>query len=378
MALVIKCRDCRARVKDRKESCPACGSTRLRFMVEYYPAGRWGGKQQKSLPEKITTVKEALAWERVMVAAGKKKKSRRAEALTTVEDFFPDYLEWYKLHRAPTSWHDINGAWERDLRRIFGKYLVTEIEASNYSAYQKVRGQVSNRTINKELDYFSGFLRWLRREKKIEIPRIDYDRLPYKRPIPIVLSPEEVVRILEAAETEPVYHALILCLYTLGLRISEARGMKLEDFDFGNRTARVVQKGGAWKVLPVNDAVVAAVERVVKLRGVKPGQFVFSIQKGGEPVQNVRKAILRICKRAEVVKKVHPHLFRHSIATHLLGADVNMKTIQLYLGHTQMSTTAEIYTHVAMGNLRAAQGNVVPTRIPSDSGGDPCGCEYNI
>ena len=120
---------------------------------------------------------------------------------------------------------------------------------------------------------------------------------------------------------------------------------------------RIRQKGGTWKLLPINDQVVEAVKAVIKLRKPKPGKALFSVRKSGAPIQNIRKALERFCKAAKVTKKVNPHLFRHSIATHLMGADVNLRTIQQYLGHAQISTT-EFYTHVAMGHLRQAQKSI--------------------
>lgn len=368
MALVVKCRKCGRKLRKQEQAlqaCPGCGAGDLRYIIDYWPRGRRGGRKQLTLPRDVTNKEAALAFERDFCAIlstrndGKKPQARPS----TVADLFPDYLDWYKLHRSASTWKDVSGAWERDLKRILGDYQVTEISGEHYLIYQKIRsGQVSARTVNKELDYFSGFLRWCRREKGLPVERVVYEGLPYNKPLPMVLSPGETARILEAAQAEPVYHALFGCLYLLGLRSAEARGIRIADLDFANRTVVVQQKGGAYKLLPINDRVIEAIRaamvwregKVKSGKGWKATPYVFSVRKDGEPIQNMRKAIARICAAAGVTKPVHPHLFRHSIATHLLGADVNLRTIQQYLGHTQISTT-EVYTHVAMAHLRRAQ-----------------------
>ena len=319
---------------------------------------------------------EAVATEKALMGL-RNRTARASSPISSVKDLFPSYLSWYHGHRSKTTWHDVNGAWDRDLEPFFGQYIATEIDASHYSAYQALRAtQVSNRTVNKELDYFSGFLHWCRREKKLDIPRVDYERLPYSRPVPIVLSPGEISRILAAAETEPVYHALFLCLYTLGLRISAARGIKVGDFDVENRAVRVFQKGGNWKLLPISERMIESLKKLIKLNDLKADDFVFSVR-DKEPVQNIRKAIARTCKRAGITKKVNPHLFRHTLATHLTAAGVNTRTVQNYMDHAQIETT-EGYTHIALENLRKAQDVVASAQKVCDSEDSLHGCEYNI
>jgi len=379
MALIAECKKCRLRLTEKgkyriQETCPICGCTEFRYVVDHWPKGRNAGRKQVSLA--AVNLKEARMLERAITGI-KYKPVAASSPVATVGEMFPDYLSWYRGHRALTTWHDVSRAWERDLKRIMGSYFVMDIEASHYSLYQTMRKGVSNRTINKELDYFSGFLHWCRREKKMQIPRVDYERLPHHSPPPIVLSPDEIVRIMTAAESEPVYHAFFLCLYTMGLRISPARGIKVEDFDFENRAVRVLQKGGGWKLLPISEHVAESVKRVIKLRKLKAEQHVFSVMKDGRPVQNVRKAIERICKRAGVVKKVNPHLFRHTLLTHLIAAGVPTRTAQDYADHKEITTT-EGYTHIALENLRAAQNIAIATRKVYNTDDVLSQPEYNI
>lgn len=363
MALIAKCRKCRRQVPLEAESCPFCGrADGLRFIAEYWPRGRSAGRKQLTLPTRA--IKEArFIWANLSQPKG--QESPRA-ILQTVGDLFPGYLEWCSLHRKPRTRQDIASVWENQLRGMFGALYPADVGTGHYTAYQKLRTvTVSNRTINKELDYFSGFLRYCRREKKIAIDRIEYDPLPYDPPPPIILSRDEVERILTESEKEPVHHAFLLCLYEMGLRISSARGMRVEDFDPDNRCVRFVQKGGKWELLPLSKRAVKAIERVIKLRKAEPGEFIFSVRKNRAPLQNIRRALDRFCKAAKVTKKVNPHLFRHSFGTHLIMKGVPTETARGLLGHAQITTTQR-YLHMALEQLREAQDMVVATGKGND------------
>lgn len=368
MALVVKCRSCRSKVPKNAEACPACGSAEMRYWIDYWPRGRNGGRRLMAVPETVTSRAQAQELERAFIRANasKRKTPAAAPTKTRVDELFPEYLTWYRLHRAASSWTDVSRSWENTLREIFGEHDVRELRTENITMYQAFRSAqgVTNRTVNKELDYFSGFLSWCRRDKKIAIERILFDELPYNKPLPIILTPEEIDRFFQAAEAEPVYHALFLMMYAAGLRKTSATGIKCGDFDLGGMTVRIRQKGGTYKLLPITDQVVTAVRPIIE-RLQDPEAYVFSVPRrkkpecnnDNAPVQNVRPALARICKRAKITKWVHPHLLRHSIATHMLASRVNLRTIQSFLGHSQIQTT-EIYTHIDLAELRTAQNEV--------------------
>lgn len=371
MALIVKCRKCLKRIPETEIACPFCGGADFRFIIDYWPRGRNGGRRHLALPDETRTAQQAGELEKAMRNARTAKRivSAGTSFNSTVADLFPEYLSWYRLHRAPSTLRDLSQTWENAIKGILGEYEVRMLSNEHFSLYQKMRtARVKNRTVNKELDYFSGFLKWCRREKRIEISPILYERLPCSRPLPIVLSPDEITAIMKSAEREPFYLAFFLCLYALGFRLSEVRFLKLEDFDFENRAVKVRQKGGTEKILPLNDQVIEAVKNLVELWPCKPDDYLFAMKRTGAPVTDIRDPIARICKRAGVTKKVNAHLFRHSVASHLMSADVNQQVIQKYLGHSQISSTA-FYTHVAMGNLRSAQDLIFKStkkRVKSD------------
>jgi len=329
-----------------------------RWVIDYRPHGRYGKRVRLKLPESVTGMDQAVEIERSLKAA---RRSRREEIPTpqdsTVDDLFPEYLAWYRLRRSPRTVEDLEYTHKRHISRILGGEPLSGLGISHVTLYQTMRkiDGVANRTINKELDYLSGFLRWCRDTHMIlcEVPR---DRLPAKRPIPIVLTAGEVSRIVEAAE--PIYRAFFLCLYATALRKAEARMLKWRDIDRENMSVRVIQKGGSFKMLPVPEILAGALEGVPRHgEDVNPEGYIFFNRATGKPIYDVRDAIRRACQKAGVVKKVTPHLFRHSVATHMMERKINLRIIQLFLGHTAISTT-QWYTHVGAESLRDAQEQI--------------------
>jgi integrase/recombinase XerD len=339
-----------------------------KLVIDYYPEGRKGSRKWVTLDERIQD--EAIARE---IEAELKKAAREPEELELqpamlISEAFPEYLKWYKLHRAEKSWEDISYCYNRSIERILGEVVIKDInlhhitlyktmrKAEKVTAKSKAKGihpvrDLSNRTINKELSYISGFLRWCKDKYGITHRPFQVESLPYKRPIPMPLTFDECMSILEAAE--PIYKGFFLCLFILGLRKSEARNLSREDIDRSNMTITVRQKGGSYKVLPASELLIEVLDRINPQ--VKKGPIFLNTRlKPPRPILNYRKALIRAAKKAEIKKKVTPHIFRHSIAKYLMDHDVNMRIIQQFLGHSRISTT-EYYTQVFMDNLRSAE-----------------------
>lgn len=352
MALIIKCKNkgCGTRLKD-DSPCPKCGSEERRYIVDYWPDGRYGKRARYPLPDAIQDKEAAAEYDKQIRASIRTRpEDPQPDRGTTVSELWPDYIAWYKLHRAESTVKDIGNVFENHLKEIFGPVAVMSITSNLFSIYQQTRKltTVSNRTINKELDYFRGFLRWCRTKKKMRLEAIECDDLPYNRPLPIVLSPDEVMRIFAA--TEPFWRAFFGCLYTMALRKGEAQKLTWADVDKENRQIRTRQKGGSYKILPASDWLLNCLE-AIRPDPCKPGDYVFLTKSTGLPVQNARGAIDRACKKTGITKHVHPHLFRHSIAVHFMSDGINQRMIQSFLGHADAKAT-EFYTTVTATHLR--------------------------
>ncbi len=181
-------------------------------------------------------------------------------------------------------------------------------------------------------------------------------KLPRRaKPLPKTLSPGEAERLIEAAAgTQPRSlrdQALVELLYGAGLRVSEAIGLEKAGVDLEDRLVRVIGKGGKERVVPIGRHAAEALRRYLS-RGrpyldARHRPELFLNARGGALTRAGAFLILR--KLAEKAgldpHRVHPHLLRHSFATHLLEGGADLRSVQEMLGHADLSTT-ELYTHV--------------------------------
>jgi site-specific recombinase XerD len=323
-----------------------------RYVADFYPEGRKGPRKQISLPVGID-LEKALELELQLKILATNQVKQKNSPDGTVSTHFQKYLEWYKIHRQPTTYRDIESIFRTHVEPILGSIELKKIGLAHIDFYKKTRKEegANNATINKELSYFAGFLRWAEENKLIDQRAFRIRKLPYKRPLPMTLSPEEVNAILE--NMEQPYRAFVTALYTLGLRFSEAANLSWNNVDLTVRQLRVRQKGGGWKILPINPRLY---DELIAIKN-KDG-FVFrSIVNQGR-IRDIRKALWRAKEKAGIKRHIYPHLFRHSIATTLMDKGVNMRIIQGYLGHADITTT-QWYTQVAIENLKAAENAII-------------------
>jgi site-specific recombinase XerD len=189
------------------------------------------------------------------------------------------------------------------------------------------------------------------------------------RTLPKTLSPGEVERLIAAARgTQPRDlrdHALVELLYGAGLRVSEAVGLGRSGVDLDRRLVQVVGKGGKERVVPIGRPAVEALRRYLS-RGrpyldVRHRPELFLNARGGPLTRAGAFLILRrLAGEAGIdPQRVHPHLLRHSFATHLLEGGADLRSVQEMLGHADLSTT-ELYTHVSDRRRRAVYFDAHP------------------
>ena len=167
--------------------------------------------------------------------------------------------------------------------------------------------------------------------------------------LPTVLSSEEIIDLMQV--TKNLKHRTIIgLLYSCGLRIGELLSLKRQALDFDRNLLYVHQgKGRKDRVVIMSHVLKPLVFNY--LNSYRPKVFVFEGQKGGPyAAVSVRKFLKRSCELAGIKKRVTPHVLRHSYATHLLENGVDLRYIQVLLGHAKPETTM-IYTHVAQKDI---------------------------
>jgi integrase/recombinase XerD len=189
------------------------------------------------------------------------------------------------------------------------------------------------------------------------------------RTLPRTLSPGEAERLIEAAAgtTPRAFRdgALVELLYGAGLRVSEAVGLERAAVDLDERLVRCIGKGGKERVVPIGRPAAEALRHYLGRgrpfldRRHRPELFLNS--RGGPLTRAGAFLILRkLAQRAGLEPgRVHPHLLRHSFATHLLEGGADLRSVQEMLGHADLATT-ELYTHVTDKRRRAAYFDAHP------------------
>jgi site-specific recombinase XerD len=183
-------------------------------------------------------------------------------------------------------------------------------------------------------------------------------RTAHPRNLPVVLSPDEVTRLLNAT-TCLKHQAALSVAYGAGLRVAEVAALKVTDVDSERMLLRVERgKGGRYRnaMLPA-DLLTLLREwwKVGRQQGVMHAQgWLFPGQNATKPIstRQLHRVVVEAALAAEITKRVGPHTLRHSFATHLLEDGVDVRVIQVLLGHSKLETTS-LYTKVATRTVRA-------------------------
>jgi site-specific recombinase XerD len=179
-----------------------------------------------------------------------------------------------------------------------------------------------------------------------------------EKKLPVVLSREEVHRILEQIHT-PVYRTCLTTIYSCGLRLLEGAHLQIPDIDSARMLLHIHGKGGKDRYVPLPDRTLELLRECWKMHRSRPWLFPATTRglKPGAPIHpltdsSLQKAFKRALQSSGICKRAHIHSLRHSYATHLLEMGVNLRIIQENLGHRSARTT-QIYTHLTKEALDA-------------------------
>jgi integrase/recombinase XerC len=217
---------------------------------------------------------------------------------------------------------------------------------------RETRGLEPN-SIQRLLSACRTLFRYLSREGKLDHDPAAGVRGPkVRRKLPQVLDADEAKELVETnlgGTLAPRDTAMMELFYSSGLRLSELCGLHWGDLDLDDGQVRVLGKGNKTRILPVGRYAIAALRALAALGGAGPEQPVFK-GRGGAPI-GARAVQLRLAKLSSgQAKRVHPHMLRHTFASHMLESSGDLRSVQELLGHADIATT-QIYTHLDFQHL---------------------------
>jgi len=261
-------------------------------------------------------------------------------------------------------------AYRRDLAH-FSAYCDNHDFSVEKASRQEVRGFISDLSaegfssvsLNRALSSIRGFYRWLLRfGHRSDDPTLPLKNLKTPKTLPTFLWEGEMAHFSGLPEKAGILwperdKALILLMYSGGLRVSEAAEMTLKSMDGGFTMARIIGKGDKERQVFFSDEAREALlsylpARRGRIKAERPTDRLF-ISLKGKPISvpGVRWIISKYSERSGLDKNIHPHSLRHSFATHLVNSGCDVRIVQELLGHASISTTQR-YTHVNMEHLK--------------------------
>lgn len=298
-------------------------------------------------------------------------KTRAASPRTTRADRADDdpaYLLAYRnelLARGLST--NTRNAYTRDLRLAIRRTTKPLTQWQEYDIISYIDSlqsdEMSVRTVARVLASFRQFFGWLNETgTRQDNPCVNIPQPKVKKPLPKTLSEEEVGRLLAVMSDDDALairdKAMMEVLYACGLRVSELVGLEFFEVNLNAGWLQITGKGDKTRLIPLGQYAQTALENYLSVRhlfiptGKKDCQAVFLTEQGGYMTRhNFWHMIKKYAAIAGIYKHISPHTLRHAFATHLVNHGADLRSVQLLLGHKDLSTT-QIYTHIANARLQ--------------------------
>jgi len=242
---------------------------------------------------------------------------------------------------------------------------VTRADLLAYLA-ANVRAGLSPRSSARHLSTLRRFYRYLLIQGRTQVdPTADVRSPVIGRPLPKNISEQGVEKLLSTPPRDTALgsrdRAMLETMYASGLRVSELVGLTLNELDLTTGLVRVVGKGGRERIVPLGEEASESLREYLgqarsDLLKAQLTDAVFVTRRGGPMTrQAFWQLIKRYAQQAGIGAEFSPHSLRHAFATHLLNHGADLRSVQMLLGHTDLSTT-QIYTHVARARLQSLHG----------------------
>lgn len=230
-----------------------------------------------------------------------------------------------------------------------------KVDQNIVQEYLKSINDMNPKSISRNITSINNLFIFLLKEKMVNSNPCEFiDRPKLKKTLPDTLSFEEVSSLLDIPLVNKYDYrnkAMLEILYGSGLRISELISLTLRDIDMENDIIRCIGKGSKERIVPINDYEKYFIKNYLEHRSLflinGDNDYLFLNNHGNKMTrQGFLKNLKKILLEKGIKKKVTPHTLRHSFATHMLSGGADLRSIQMLLGHSDISTT-KIYTHIS-------------------------------
>ncbi len=286
--------------------------------------------------------------------------------LSKSERILDEFSEWMESQRfsSRTSVSYVQGArhfamWlaKAGLRFVDAHHDDVQRYQGHLFSVKKLNGQaLAPGTIVFRLEIVRCLYRFLLKRRYVAFDPctlMDLPRVPVTLPR-VTMTMREAKRIIERQEPGSLERAILEVLYATGVRVSELVSLKPEDVDVEGGLVHVIKgKGAKDRNVPLTQAASEAVALYLQKRGKTAAHSarLFCDERGALKPRHVSRIVKRCAQAARIPKRITPHVFRHTVATHLLRNGADIRQIQVFLGHASIMST-ERYTRVELSDLR--------------------------
>ena len=235
-------------------------------------------------------------------------------------------------------------------------------DVRNYLQFMR-ENNYSKATMARKLATLRSFFKFCnRRSMTTNNPMITIRTPKQDKRLPKFMSEDQIVKLLQTPRDTDILgardKAMLECMYSTGIRVSELVGLNLDDVDFAGAVMRVRGKGRKERLAPMGQTALVALQKYIAMRGsmVKdavPTAVALFINKHGQRLstRSVRRKLDKYLIEAGLDPDISPHTLRHSFATHMLNHGADLRSVQELLGHQSLSTT-QIYTHLSTSRIK--------------------------
>jgi integrase/recombinase XerD len=254
-------------------------------------------------------------------------------------------------------------SYESDLKEFFAwchnihKKLPSKLNSSSINIYlgHLFNKNIKSSSVNRKLSTLKAFYIFLYKQKLIlKIPTEDIETPKIQKKLPSTLSENEVEKLLKAPKDKNIIElrdkAMLEMLYATGMRISELVNLKEVNVDKNRQVVKVLGKGSKERLIPFGDEALDSLQKYLHKRNSRNIYIFLNNRDNKLSRVGFWQRVKIYLKRVHLKSDITPHTLRHAFATHLLNRGADLRSVQLLLGHSDLSTT-QIYTHIAKQRL---------------------------